>query len=167
MNPPPSLSPSPLPSSAIQKSFIDNTCRGGEQFVELYYKVYDTQRHLLSRFYKDSSKVIWNGNPYASVKTLSDFFENLPPSKFHILSFDCQPLLAASSLASTSSPATPSPASTPFTPNSPTMDMTILVVVNGQVNFGEKGPRPFAQTFVLMPSEKGAFFVSSDCFRFV
>eukprot|EP01135_Chromosphaera_perkinsii_P005113 Nk52_evm24s316 gene=Nk52_evmTU24s316 len=151
------------------RPLIDSTCRGGVQFAELYYKVYDTQRHLLSRFYKDHSKLIWNGSPHSGVSSLSTFFQELPPSKFNVMSIDCQPILNTSSSMPAPAPLGGLSSGDGAGNSGSEGDMTILVVVNGQVVFGDKGDvKPFAQTFVLMPSEssKGSFYISSDSFRF-
>ncbi|KAK9764865.1 hypothetical protein K7432_007290 [Basidiobolus ranarum] len=136
-------------SSADIKALVDVSAKGAEQFVDLYYKLYDDQRHLLGKFYRDNSAIVWNGNAYSGVTPFSEFYQKLPSTVHEIQAFDCHPL--------------------PFT--GPTEGpFSILVNVTGSVKYGkETVPRLFSQNFVLTPdpTKLGNFYVGSDCLRFV
>ncbi|KND01430.1 uncharacterized protein SPPG_03235 [Spizellomyces punctatus DAOM BR117] len=119
--------------------------RAADNFVPTFYKVYDRQRHLLHQMYKDSSAVLWNGNPLVGQQNASEFFLKLPATDHVVHSYDSQPV----------------------------MDLgQILVTVTGTVRYGDdKQSKLFCQIFVLSPDTanptKGTYFVSSDHFRFV
>ncbi|KAL6067338.1 NTF2-related export protein 2 [Balamuthia mandrillaris] len=129
-------------------TFIDDTGRAGESFIrDYYYNVYDTTRHLLHRFYNDTSTLLWNGTVKKGAHNLSEFFKLLPPSKHTVHSIDCQPVLENA--------------------EGPT-GKTILVTTSGVVVYATDAPRCFSQSFVLCqdPSKGGkSFFILSDCFR--
>ncbi|RUS20463.1 hypothetical protein BC937DRAFT_95164 [Endogone sp. FLAS-F59071] len=128
------------------KALVDVSTKGADSFVELFYKLYDNQRELLSRFYRDSSAILWNGNAYSGVAPFAEFCKKLPTTSHEIHTFDCHPLLATmNSQGSTS----------------------ILVNVNGTVKYGdEQQSRQFNQTFILAPDiEKvGNYYVGGDTF---
>ena len=44
---------------------IDIATRGAEQFINVYYEIYDSKERdqRLPNFYRNSSTVVWNGNP--------------------------------------------------------------------------------------------------------
>eukprot|EP00128_Syssomonas_multiformis_P004567 Colp12_sorted_trinity150504_noHs@25844 len=129
------------------KTLIDATARGGEQFVDLFYKYYDSQRQILQRLYKDDALLIWNGNPSAGVDAIKLFFEVLPPSKHQIQAVDCQPIIF----------------------NGDRSVISILVNVVGEVSFNETDNKPFCQNFTLVPNEaqSGNFCIKNDTFRFL
>ncbi|KAL1921639.1 uncharacterized protein VTP21DRAFT_10281 [Calcarisporiella thermophila] len=131
------------------KSFVDVSAKGAEQFVELYYRLYDNQRGLVNKFYRDDSAILWNGNAYSGVTPFSDFLVKLPSTSHEVNTFDCHPIISSINAQGTSS---------------------IVVIVNGSVKYGdEQRPRLFSQTFILspIPEKPGNYYVSSDCFRFV
>lgn len=49
----------------VYKTIVDVTTKGAAAFVELFYKTLDTNRSVIHKFYRPSSRIIWNGNPYA------------------------------------------------------------------------------------------------------
>ncbi|KAF9293177.1 NTF2- export protein 2 [Mortierella antarctica] len=130
------------------KAHVDISSKGADQFVELYYKVFDTQRPVLNRLYRDSSAILWNGNAFSGITPFAEFYNKLSPSEHSVTTYDCHPL--------------PTQAG-PNTPGS------IIVNVSGTVRYSnEKKDRLFSQSFVLSPDPtNGSFYVWSDCFRFV
>ncbi|KAG0034369.1 NTF2- export protein 2 [Podila clonocystis] len=130
------------------KAHVDISSKGADQFVELYYKVFDTQRPVLNRLYRDSSAILWNGNAFSGITPFAEFYNKLSTSEHSITTYDCHPL--------------PTQAG-PNTPGS------IIVNVSGTVRYSnEKKDRLFSQSFVLSPDPtNGSFYVWSDCFRFV
>ncbi|GJJ74778.1 NTF2-related export protein 1/2 [Entomortierella parvispora] len=131
------------------KAHVDISSKGADQFVEVYYKFFDTQRNILNRLYRDSSSILWNGNPFSGIKPYDEFYTKLPASEHTVTSYDCHPL--------------PTQSADPNTPGS------IIVSVSGTVKYvSESNPRLFSQSFVLSPDPvNGNFYVWSDCFRFV
>ncbi|KAI7832657.1 hypothetical protein BC939DRAFT_498060 [Gamsiella multidivaricata] len=123
---------------------------GADQFVALYYKVFDSQREVLNRLYRDSSAILWNGNAFAGIKPFSEFYDKLPKSEHSVESYDCHPLPVRGATG----------------PNAP---CGIILNVTGTVQYSnEKKKRLFSQSFVLSPdSTNGSFYVWSDCYRFV
>ncbi|KAF8939979.1 NTF2- export protein 2 [Dissophora ornata] len=122
---------------------------GADQFVALYYKVYDTQREVLNRFYRDTSAILWNGNAYSGIKHFSAFYEKLAKSEHIVEAYDCHPL----------------PSQSP----DPKAHCSLILNVSGTLQYNnEKKKRLFSQSFVLSPDPTdGSYFVWSDCFRFV
>ncbi|KAG0377677.1 MAG: NTF2-like protein [Linnemannia gamsii] len=130
------------------KAHVEHSSHGADQFVELYYKVIDTQRPVLNRFYRETSAILWNGNPYQGATPFSEFYTKLSASEHTVSAYDCHPL----------------PTSTdPSSPGS------MILNVSGTVKYSnEPNTRHFSQSFILSPDPKdGSFFVWSDCFRFV
>ncbi|KAF9124307.1 NTF2- export protein 1 [Mortierella sp. 14UC] len=132
----------------LLKAHVDLSSKGADQFVDIYYKIFDTQRPVLNRFYRENSAILWNGNPYQGATPFSEFTNKLSSSEHTINSYDCHPL----------------PTSTD--PNTPG---AMILNVSGTVKYSnETTTRHFSQSFILSPDPKnGSFFVWSDCFRFV
>ncbi|KAG2185464.1 hypothetical protein INT44_002255 [Umbelopsis vinacea] len=128
-------------------SVIDVSARGAEQFVELYYKLYDSQRSLLQRFYRDDSAILWNGNAFPGIAQYNEFLNSLTNSSHDIQSFDCHPI--------------------PATMNSQGA-CGILVSVSGAVKYGDSPrKRLFSQAFMLIPDieKSGTFYIQSENLR--
>merc|ERR1711879_1036314 len=132
--------------STAKATLIDTNARAGEIFVkEYFYRVYDSSRHELFRFYREDSVLIWNGNAKKGLQTLRDFFQQLPPSTHNIQSIDCQPIADG----------TESPQAS-----------NIFVVVVGTVTYAKEDPRHFHETFILAQEPtKGTYYIVNDCFR--
>lgn len=127
------------------RALSDQATTAAEQFSNLYYKTFDTQRHRLSALYTDRSMVVWNGNGYHGASKINEFFVNLPISVHKLTSIDCQPVNQVAIPNTTS----------------------IIVVCEGTVCYGdEKKHRPFTQNFLLV-SENNQWKIISDCFRFI
>jgi len=131
------------------KQIGDVATRGGLTFVsDYYYKIYDTTRQELYRFYKDQSLIIWCGTPIRGTAVINEFFKSLPGSKHTLISIDCQPVIM------------------PIEFGIATTATTISVSVAGNVVYGDKtAARLFNQQFLLIQEQQGSFFVAYDCFR--
>ncbi|EJD03827.1 NTF2-like protein [Fomitiporia mediterranea MF3/22] len=157
--------------AGLANSDIDIATRGADQFVYVYYAAYDSKDRIQSvpKFYRQTSSVVWNGNPVQGDTGVRELMEKIPPSKHEIQSFDCHPI-----------------------PN--TSPPSLLVTVSGTVVHGRAAvalthptasksvddqPRIFAQTFMLVPDSDNAapggdasssqvkYYVLSDDMRFV
>ncbi|KAJ3019398.1 UNVERIFIED_CONTAM: NTF2- export protein 2 [Siphonaria sp. JEL0065] len=56
----------------------DVSSKGGDLFVQSYYKYYDSQRHVLHKLYKDNAAIIWNGNAFNGIAPFKEFYLSLP-----------------------------------------------------------------------------------------
>ncbi|KAF9114253.1 Vacuolar protease A [Mortierella sp. AM989] len=74
------------------RQHVDISSSGADQFVELYYKVYDTQRPVLNRLYRDSSAILWNGNAFSGITPYQEFYNKLATSEHVVEAYDCHPL---------------------------------------------------------------------------
>lgn len=118
-------------------------------FVQSYYSALQNNRSSIGSFYSETpTKLLFNGNILADGKSVQNTFENeIPkPAHYEAQSFDCQ-------IINQSYP-TPTP-SGPKQPAQTTIkDMSILVVVSGNVRYGDRDQpqRGFSETFVLVPN---------------
>ena len=73
---------------------IDIATRGAEQFVNVYYSAYDSSDRVqaVSKFYRKTSSIVWNGNPVQGDTGMSGLMEKMPLSKHEVQSFDCHPI---------------------------------------------------------------------------
>ncbi|KAF8941810.1 NTF2- export protein 1 [Haplosporangium gracile] len=130
------------------KEHVDTSSKGADAFVGIYYQLFDTQRPVLNRVYRDTSAILWNGNAFNGIGPFSEFYNKLASSEHTVNAYDCHPL----------------PTSTaPGTPGS------MILNVSGTVKYSnEASARHFSQSFILSPDPtNGSFYVWSDCFRFV
>lgn len=100
----------------------------GSKFVDIYYRVIDYNRSLLSEFYRKSSVIQWNGKLIPS-STLKSFYAKIPSSRHSLLSLNVQPM-----------------STLPFSPTP-----VVLITVNGKVSYLGSNAVPFTQTFVIQP----------------
>jgi len=157
--------------STLTRDDIEIATRAADQFTRLYYSTYDSPTRTidLPKFYRPSSAITWNGNPYAGTDGIRDLLNDTPTTKHEVQCFDCHPI----------------PGSQP--PN-------LLVTVSGTVSHGNLAnptvpsnsntksknvdgqPRVFSQTFVLVPDssavpaktgEVAKYYISADALRFV
>ncbi|XP_046854003.1 NTF2-related export protein 2-like [Xenia sp. Carnegie-2017] len=124
------------------KRLVENACRSGEEFINLYYETFDKRRHVLSKLYTDTSEIVWNGHHVKGFDGLNEYFASLPASAHHVHAVDCQPVSEKVSPGST----------------------TIAVFVDGTVSYDDGKPKIFSQNFVLN-AEGDVWKVVSDCFR--
>ncbi|KAI0076054.1 NTF2-like protein [Panus rudis PR-1116 ss-1] len=153
--------------SLTQKD-IEIANRAADQFTRLYYSTYDSPTRVddLPAFYRASSSLTWNGNPYQGAEGVRELLSKMPVTKHEIQSFDCHPI----------------PGSQP---------PSLLVTVSGTVIHGrgpagnpantpsksvDGQPRVFSQTFMLVPDptapqtkagEVAKYYVNADTMRFV
>ena len=82
------------------ESSIDIATRGADQFVHLYYEAHDSKDRLdlLPKFYRESSSLVWNGNPVQGVEGVHKLLQDMPRSKHEVQSFDCHPIPGVSCL---------------------------------------------------------------------
>ncbi|KAF7974915.1 hypothetical protein HWV62_1805 [Athelia sp. TMB] len=155
--------PSPLTSTDIELS-----ARAADHFTRLYYSAYDSATRIddLPKFYRPTSSLTWNGNPYQGSDGVKELMKGMPATKHEVQSFDCHPI-----------PGTQPP--------------SLLVTVSGNVLHG-LGPagnpaatpqrsvdgqsRVFSQTFMLVvdptapPTKSGEvakYYINADAMRFV
>ncbi len=96
----------------------------------------------MSGLYSAGSLVVWNGNAHSGAAGIMAFYQSLPGSTHHIISFDCHPVLS-------------------------NVTSTVLISCMGTVKFdGEPAEKKFSQNF-LLTKEGEVWKVGSDCFRFV
>ncbi|KAG4094032.1 NTF2-like protein [Neocallimastix lanati (nom. inval.)] len=129
-----------MDQSALYLNVIN---KGATSFVEQYYKIFDTNRGYIDGFYKESSAILWNGNPFGGIIPFKDFVQKLPVTRHTIQTYDCQPILGS--------------------------DKSIMINVNGEVKYSDQTSKQFHQNFILMPDleKQGTYYVAHDCFRFV
>ncbi|KAJ2558049.1 NTF2- export protein 2 [Coemansia sp. RSA 1933] len=114
---------------------VSNSINSGERFVENYYRTFSKSA---GKFYKDESKVMWNGNGFGGNQFKEQVLPQLQATlgTFEVHGYDAHPL----------------------------GDNT-LVTVSGIVRIDAKKMQ-FAQTFVLQRSG-GLTYIVSDAFRLV
>jgi len=150
---------------------IEIATRAADQFTRLYYSTYDSPTRVmdLPKFYRSSSAISWNGNPFAGAEGIRDLLNDTPITKHDVQCFDCQPILGSQPpnlLVTVSGTVTHG---NPANPTVPSNNGTKSKSVDGQ-------PRVFSQTFVLVPDpsavpgktgEVAKYYISADALRFV
>ncbi|XP_066924338.1 NTF2-related export protein 2-like [Clytia hemisphaerica] len=127
------------------KSLTEQAISAADEFSQIYYKLYDTQRHRLIQLYNDRSTVVWNGNAVNGTQAINEFFINLPATEHQIFSMDSQPINKIATQGQTA----------------------ILVTFDGQVKFeNERDYQYFTQTLLLM-SVNNTWKIINDCLRFI
>lgn len=73
---------------------IEIATRAADHFTRLYYTTYDSDTRLadLPQFYRPTSVLTWNGEPFSGVDGTRALIENMPPTKHEVQSFDCHPI---------------------------------------------------------------------------
>ena len=125
---------------------------GASKFIDVYYKCIDYSRQNVTHFYRQTSKVKWNGRDIGQ-NELQQLFSSLPASHHSLISVNAQPI--------------------PVLPMSSTP--SILISVNGKVSYLGSKPTLFSQTFVIgaEPNNNNnnnddtlpQYFILSDIFR--
>jgi len=157
--------PAPTP---LTRNDIEISTRAADHFTRLYYSTYDSATRIddLPKFYRPTSSLTWNGNPYQGSDGVKELMQGMPTTKHEVQSFDCHPI-----------PGTSPP--------------SLLVTVSGSVTHGrgpagnpaatparsiDGQPRIFSQTFMLVvdptapPTKQGEvakYYVNADAMRFV
>ncbi|KAK5060035.1 Nuclear transport factor 2 [Exophiala bonariae] len=113
-----------------------------QQFVDFYYKTFDTDRAQLAALYKDSSMLTFEKEPFQGTPVILEKLTNLPFQKVQhrVDTVDAQPANEQGA---------------------------ILVLVTGALMVDDQPqPMSYVQTFQLVQAE-GSFFVQNDVFRLV
>lgn len=73
---------------------IEIATRAADQFTRLYYSAYDSPNRIadLPNFYRPTSAMTWNGNPFAGAEGVKDLISRMPSTKHEVQCFDCQPI---------------------------------------------------------------------------
>lgn len=124
------------------KSKIEQACRTGEEFTNVYYETLDKKRHAISRLYLDTGTLAWNGNGINGSERIQKFFIELPTSSHQITTLDAQPILDSAVNG----------------------QLTFLIQVSGNVKYQDKVPKSFQQCFVIT-AQGDKWKIVSDCFR--
>ena len=139
----------------------------------------------IPKFYRPSSAITWNGNPFAGADGVRDLLNDTPITKHEVQCFDCHPIPGRlcpypSSCANLTLTGSQPPNllvtvsgtvthGTPANPTAPSNNTTKSKNIDGQ-------PRVFSQTFVLVPDssavpaktgEVAKYYISADALRFV
>jgi len=154
--------------TTLTQNDIEIATRAADHFTRLYYSTYDSATRVddLPNFYRPSSALTWNGNPFQGSDGVRKLISAMPVTKHDVQCFDCHPI----------------PGSQP--PN-------LLITVSGTVTHGrgpagnppatsnksvDGQPRVFSQTFMLVPDptappsktgEVAKYYVNADAMRFV
>ncbi|KAF2724498.1 nuclear transport factor 2, partial [Polychaeton citri CBS 116435] len=114
-----------------------------EQFVEFYYRTFDTTREQLKDLYQPMSMLTFEGSPVQGTEAIVKKLLDLPFQKIEhqVATLDAQPSGDHGG---------------------------IFVVVSGALLVEEeKRPMSYTQTFQLMPNGQGSYFIFNDVFRLV
>nr|POF04064.1 nuclear transport factor 2 [Quercus suber] len=113
-----------------------------EQFVEYYYKAFDTNRADLAALYGEDSMLTFEQSPCQGTPQIVEKLQNLPfqQVEHQVSTLDAQP--------------------------SNTSGGIIVVVTGVLLVEAEKRPMSYSQTFQLLP-RNGSYYVFNDVFRLV
>jgi len=157
--------------SSLTRDDIEIATRAADQFTRLYYSTYDSPTRTidLPKFYRPSSAISWNGNPFAGVDGVRQLLNGTPTTKHEVQCFDCHTIPGSQPpnlLVTVSGTVTHG---NPVNPPAPSTNGTKSKTVDGQ-------PRVFSQTFVLVPDQSAVpaktgevakYYISADALRFV
>ncbi|ORM42388.1 Nuclear transport factor 2 [Babesia sp. Xinjiang] len=108
----------------------------GLEFVQMYYRLLEQDRNGLANFYNDQSMMTFETFTYTGQKQIMEKLLSNPPSKYSILTCDCQP-----------------------TPNN-----GVIAFAIGDVAIDNGPPMRFAHIVQLFPNGN-SYFVLNDIFR--
>ncbi|GIZ38442.1 hypothetical protein CKM354_000185900 [Cercospora kikuchii] len=114
-----------------------------KQFVEYYYKTFDTNRNDLAALYRDQSMLTFEGNPTQGGAAITTKLSELPFQRVEhqVATLDAQPSNDGGG---------------------------ILVIVTGALLVEEeRRPMSYSQTFQLSPDGQGSYYIFNDIFRLV
>jgi len=111
-------------------------------FVKHYYSTFASNRPALSSLYRDTSCLSFEGQQFQGAASIGSKLSSIGSSSIehHVRSMDVQPAAI---------------------PNS------IVIGITGTLKIDGGNPLMFTQTFVLVATAPGAFYVHNDIFRFV
>ncbi|KIX08284.1 uncharacterized protein Z518_02940 [Rhinocladiella mackenziei CBS 650.93] len=113
-----------------------------QQFVEFYYKTFDSDRTQLAALYRNNSMLTFEKDPFQGTQSIIEKLTNLPFQKVQhrVDTTDAQPSNETGG---------------------------ILVLVTGALMVDDQPqPMSYVQVFNLVP-EGGSYFVQNDVFRLV
>ncbi|KAM3421165.1 NTF2-related export protein [Cercospora zeina] len=113
-----------------------------KQFVEYYYKTFDTNRSALAALYRDQSMLTFESNPTQGAAAITTKLVELPFNQVEhqVATLDAQPS---------------------------NENGGILVIVTGALLVkDEDRPMSYTQTFQLLP-DGGSYYIFNDVFRLV
>ncbi|PHH70481.1 hypothetical protein CDD82_7087 [Ophiocordyceps australis] len=121
----------------------DNFEAIAKQFVEIYYKTFDSDRKNLAALYRDQSMLTFESASVLGVNNILQKLANLPfqQVKHQISTLDAQPSNAEGG---------------------------IMILVTGQLLVDEEQrPMNYTQTFQLLRDPNNQYFVFNDIFKLV
>jgi len=113
-----------------------------QQFVDFYYKTFDSDRAQLAALYRGSSMLTFEKEPFQGTQSILEKLTNLPFQKVQhrVDTADAQPSNETGG---------------------------ILVLVTGALMVDDQPqPMSYVQVFTLLP-ESGSYYVQNDVFRLV
>ncbi|EHY52672.1 Nuclear transport factor 2 [Exophiala dermatitidis] len=113
-----------------------------QQFVEFYYKTFDTDRAQLAALYRNNSMLTFEKDPFQGTQSILEKLTNLPFQKVQhrVDTTDAQPSNETGG---------------------------ILVMVTGALMVDDQPqPMSYVQVFNLLP-DAGSYYVQNDVFRLV
>mmetsp|Transcript_16453 Transcript_16453/g.24561 ORF Transcript_16453/g.24561 Transcript_16453/m.24561 type:complete len:132 (-) Transcript_16453:148-543(-) len=116
---------------------IDRSSRAAEQFVKVYYRVFDQSRAKLAALFSQNGSLCFDGHVFSSRKAIDKAVQKLPAMQHHIDAINAQPVQLSSS---------------------------ILITVNGSIAVGTN-KKSFHTCFVLIREENGQYFILSSNVR--
>lgn len=109
-----------------------------QQFVQHYFKVFDTDRNNLAALYTEQSMLTYEGEQFLGTQAILGKLNQLPSVRHQILTFDAQP----------------------------SMNNGIVAFVCGQLIIdNSEHPMNFSQTFQLVPGGASGYYCHNDMFR--
>lgn len=117
---------------AFSELDIQMTCDYVKKFGELFFESMDKQRHRFDDLFMPDATVLWNGNEFKNLNSITSFYKKLPVSETTLNSIDGQGIMDM-----------------PFFNNRKMM----IVTCCGKMKFTGKMPENFTQTFTLITDE--------------
>lgn len=115
----------------------------GKTFADKYYKQLDSNdRASLVGFYTNTSSIVWNGKKYIGLGQIKFILDQIPPSKHHIDTVDCQPS---------------------FVDN----EQRFLIIVNGMVEYANDPTKRLFTQYFYVTFVRGSVYITSEIMRFV
>ncbi|KAJ2744185.1 Nuclear transport factor 2 [Coemansia sp. BCRC 34301] len=111
-----------------------------KQFVEYYYRAFDSDRNSLAALYRDMSMMSWEGTQIRGSKGIVEKIVSLPFKRVahKVTTIDTQPSL-------------------------PNVNAVVIVVTGQLLVDEETKPQQYTQMFQLV--EENGFFIYNDIFR--
>lgn len=113
----------------------------GQQFVQAYYQLFDSDRSQLHVLYGDTSMLTFEGEQIQGAQPITQKIASLPFTKVqhHVVKADYQP--------------------------SPTANGILIFVTGHLIVDDNQNPLKFAQVFMLCQGGANGWFIQNDMFR--